>query len=71
MTDKRLIKKIKTGIQDEKDGEKYYSSFTSKQKTKLGVIGTKHLQDAKKDEKEHLVFLEQDLEHINPKRRRP
>ncbi len=71
MSDKRLTKKIKMGIADEKDGIKYYSSYTPKQKREIGETGTKHLQDAKKDEKEHLKFLEQDLERIRPKRKRP
>lgn len=70
MTDKRLTSKIRKGIADEKDGIKYYSSYTPKQKRELGETGTKHLQDAKKDEREHLGFLEQDLERVRPKQRR-
>lgn len=68
MTDKRLTKKIKIGIADEKDGIKYYSSYTPKQKREIGKIGTKRLQDAKKDEREHLGYLEQDLKYIRRRR---
>jgi hypothetical protein len=69
MTDKRLLKKIELGIADEKDGIKYYGSYTPNQKEKLGKTGTEHLSDAQKDEREHLAFLRQDKKTIS--RRRP
>lgn len=61
---KRLMKKLKKGIKDEKEGIDYYKSFTPKEKKELSKQERKNILDAEKDEKEHLRYLEKDKETI-------
>jgi rubrerythrin len=61
---KRLLKKIRTGITDEKQAIDYYRGFSAKDKRKLTKQEIKNIKDAEKDEKEHLRYLEEDKKTI-------
>jgi cytidylate kinase len=64
MSNKRIVKKIRSGERDERDAIRYYKSFTPAQRALLTDKERKELRDAEEDEKEHLAQLKNDERRI-------